>query len=249
MIGIAICDDDIKSTEYIESLILNSPLYNQEKLIISIFYSGESFTKAVQPSCPFDLIFMDIEMSGMNGIQAGHVLREDYDNDPVQLIYISCYEQYHVQLFEVRPSGFIKKPIQKEAFEQKLQSAIHRIQRLRTHQKPRQLIIQKKGVEALIPTRNIMYLASDRRKIILHTVEETTEYYSTLSEEENKLPVEQFIRIHQSYLVNFCFVKQISARKVILCNGEELPVSEKHNATLHKKYFNFRRSLLESAHS
>lgn len=117
MIHIAICDDDFKAAESIERLINNHPIQQSVKIEVSIFYSGESFAKAIQHGCPFDLIFMDIEMNGISGITAGHILRRDCDNDRVRLIYVSSHEEYHVQLFDVQPSGFIKKPIHNESFE------------------------------------------------------------------------------------------------------------------------------------
>jgi DNA-binding LytR/AlgR family response regulator len=244
MIHIAICDDDIPITECIESMILNSSIYKSEKIYISIFYSGESFTKAIQDDCPFDLIFMDIEMKELDGIKAGYILRENNHNDLVQLIYISNHEEYHMQLFDVQPSGFIKKPIHGKSFEQKLISAIHKVKRIRQQNKPKLLSVHKKGSDTFVPIRKIVYLTSDRRKITLHTVEDQIEYYSTLSEEEDKLSSEQFVRIHQSYLVNFFYVKQILSKKIILITGEELPISEKQNASLKKSYLKFRGSLI-----
>ncbi|OBZ18553.1 hypothetical protein A8L34_02970 [Bacillus sp. FJAT-27264] len=245
MIHIAICDDDKPTTEQLEDMILNSPIYRTEKLDVSIFYSGESFTRAIQHSCHFDLVFMDIEMEGISGVTAGHILRADCDNDRVQLVYVSSHEEYHVQLFDVQPSGFLKKPLHRASFEQKLISLVQHIKRKRQRSKPRLLPINQKGSETLVPIRNIMYLASDRRKVILRTTDEQLEYYSTLSVEENKLPSEQFVRIHQSYLVNFFYVKQILARRMILTSGEELPISEKQAAAVKKSYLKFRGSLIE----
>lgn len=59
-------------------------------------------------------------MAGMDGITAGSVLRGNDENDLVQLIYVSSHEEYHLQLFDVQPSGFIKKPIDPELFQQKI---------------------------------------------------------------------------------------------------------------------------------
>ncbi|MEK5255661.1 LytTR family DNA-binding domain-containing protein [Paenibacillus sp. FSL F4-0125] len=245
MIYIAICDDDFKTTECIERLIINHPVYRSENIEVSIFYSGESFTKAIQPGCPFDLVFMDIEMKGISGITAGHVLRGDCDNDRVRLIYVSSHEEYHVQLFDVQPSGFIKKPIHNESFEKKLFSMIQQIKVKRQQNQPKLLPVHQCGTKILIPIRNIMYLASDRRKIILQTTEDQTEYYSTLSIEEEKLPSKQFVRIHQSYLVNFDYIKQIQGKRIVLTSGEELPISDEQSIVVKKSYLQFRGSLLE----
>lgn len=244
MIHIAICDDNLPIVECIEQLVIHTSLKMEHEIEISIFYSGESFAKAIEDSCPFDLIFMDIEMQGISGIEAGKVLREDDENDGVQLVYVSSHESYHVQLFEAQPSGFIKKPIDSAAFELKLITSIQKILRKRKQRAPKLLPVQLKRNKLFIPIRNIIYLASDRRKIILQTLEERTEYYGTLSEEEHKLPSEQFIRIHQSFLVNFDFIHQICGKKMILTNGEELPISDKQSSLVKKCYLRIRGNLI-----
>ncbi|RRJ67116.1 DNA-binding response regulator [Paenibacillus oralis] len=245
MIHIAICDDDIQVTELVERLILEISNSISNKVEVTTFYSGTRFSKAIQNGCPFDIIFMDIEMDGMNGIKAGHLLRADDGNDLVRLIYISSHEQYHVQLFDVQPSGFIKKPIQPELFKHKLLSTMQKVIRKRQLGIRNFLPVQQKGKEVLVPYREIMYLESRIRKVHLYTRMDRIEYYSTLNKEENKLPSSDFIRIHQSYIVNFYFIREISYKKVTLITGLELPISMKNSASVKQNYLKFRGTLIE----
>ncbi|AIQ56543.1 LytR/AlgR family response regulator transcription factor [Paenibacillus borealis] len=240
MIHIAVCDDDPRMAGEVEHLILAAGKSSSEKIEISLYYSGESFTRALKDGCCFDIIYMDIELGGLDGITAGQILREDDINDPVQLIYISSYEQYHVQLFDLRPSGFIKKPVEPELFKRKLEQALHKTIRTRGQNRMNFLAVQQKGQELRIPYREILYLESSIRKITLVTRDGLLQYYGKLREEEQKLPVSHFVRIHQSYIVNFYSVKAISAKKIVLVNGRELPVSDKHSQSVRKAYLNFR---------
>lgn len=187
---------------------------------------------------------MDIEMGAMDGIKAGYVLRGRDANDLVQLIYISSHEEYHLQLFDVQPSGFIKKPIDPEQFIHKLTSTIHKVIRKQQQGNKNFLHLQQKGKEVLIPFRNIMYLESNKRRVILHALDEQIDYYSTLNEEEKKLHPNDFVRIHQSYIVNFYFIKEVSNRSVTLITGEALPISEKYSSKFKKSYLTFRGSLV-----
>lgn len=244
MIHIAICDDDMKLTEQIEKMIGNTQKNFSEQIEIHIFYSGESFTRAIQGGCPFDIIFMDIEMAGMDGITAGHNLRADDENDLVQLIYISSHEEYHLELFDVQPSGFISKPIEMESFNNKLIPSIHKAIRKRRQGKINFLPIHQKGREIMVPFRDIMYLESNIRQITLNTKHDRIDYYSTLNEEEKKLPSSEFIRIHQSYIVNFYFIKEIRNRKIMLTTGKQLPISEKNSTSVRKHYLKFRGNLI-----
>lgn len=108
MIHIAVCDDEPRAAGEAERLILETGEHLNEPIEISIYYSGESFARALRDGSQFDIILMDIELGGLDGIAAGQLLREDDGNDPVQLIYISSHEEYHMQLFDLRPSGFMK---------------------------------------------------------------------------------------------------------------------------------------------
>lgn len=245
MIHIAVCDDDLPTTELLEELILNSQNVLSEKINVSIFYSGESFTKAIQNNCPFDIVFMDIEMDGIDGIRVGHMLRKNDENDIVQLIYISSHEEYHIQLFDVQPSGFIRKPIEQDLFKDKLILAIQKAIRKQQQGKKNLLPIKQKGKEVLIPFRDILYLESNTRKVLIYTKSDEIEYYSTLNEEEKKLPCGDFIRIHQSYIINFYYIREIYNRKVVLVTGKELPISEKNSLSVKKNYLKFRGGLIE----
>lgn len=243
MIRIAVCDDDPRAAGEAENLILNTGESLYRGIEISIYYSGESFVHALLEGSTFDIIFMDIELGGLDGIAAGRLLREDDGNDPVQLIYISSHEQYHLQLFDLRPSGFIKKPVDPELFKQKMTAAVHKILRMRQQNRVHYLAVQQKGRELRIPHREIHYLESSIRRITLVTTDGILQYYGKLSDEEQKLSSSHFVRIHQSYIVNFYSVKAVSARKIMLITGQELPVSDKHSPAVRKAYLNFRGEL------
>jgi DNA-binding LytR/AlgR family response regulator len=245
VINIAICDDNLSTTELIENLILNNQKLFSEKIEISIFFSGESFSKSITKICPFDIVLMDIKMNGIDGIETSEKLRSKIENDSVDIIFISSHEEYHFQLFDVRPSGFIKKPIDEEIFNNKLINLINK-----TIKKKKQGInnffpVHKKGKIFLIDFSSIIYFESRKRKIFIFTKEEEIKYYSTLNEEEKKLSGSNFVRIHQSYIVNFYFVKEISIKKIILTTQKELPISERRSVYVKQSYLNFRGELIE----
>lgn len=216
MIHIAVCDDEPRAAGEAERLILETGEDLNEPIEISLYYSGESFARALRDGSQFDIILMDIELGGLDGIAAGQLLREDDGNDPVQLIYISSHEEYHMQLFDLRPSGFLKKPIEPEGFRKKLARAIHKTLRLRQQGRINFLAVQLKNQELRIPHRDIHYLESSIRQITLVTQDRTLQYYGKLVEEEQKLTASHFVRIHQSYIVNFYSIQAISAKKSFL---------------------------------
>lgn len=122
MLRIAICDDDKILVTQIEEMLNR---YLDKKMIdryIDIFYDGASLERIYEKGDRFDIIYLDIEMSGKNGIEAAKSIRK-LDRD-VLLIYVSSYETYFMQLFEVEPFRFIKKPIKETEFEEVIDLAL-----------------------------------------------------------------------------------------------------------------------------
>lgn len=245
MIHIAICDDNLSDTERIEELLLRLQTLFLEKIEASIFYSGESFCQVIKDSCPFDIVLMDIEMGGIDGIAAGEKLRADDDNDLVLLLYISSHEDYYNQLFDVQPCAFIGKPIDSNEFSHKLEKAINKIIRRRHDGKRKVLPVSQKGYEILVPLKKILYLESKVRKICLYTTDEMMEYYSILSNEEEKLSKDGFIRTHQSYVVNLRYVREVTSKSLTLVDGTEIPISSSRRNSVKEGYIEYRRKCFE----
>ena len=106
MLRIAICDDDLPIKSEIESLLLDIMQDYCIKMDIDIFFDGKTLYQQIQSGTNFDIIYMDIEMNDVDGIQAARLIRAQ--NIPSILIYISAYETYFKQLFEVEPFPFLQ---------------------------------------------------------------------------------------------------------------------------------------------
>ncbi|WP_340021632.1 LytTR family DNA-binding domain-containing protein [Paenibacillus sp. FSL K6-1096] len=243
MIRIAVCDDEPRAAGEAEVLLLETGQSLKEPVEVSVYYSGERFARALEDGQRFDIILMDIELGGLDGIAAGHLLRADDANDPAQLIFISSHEEYHLRLFDLRPSGFIKKPVDPEDFKRKLTGAIHKTIRTRQQGHTGFLAVQLKNGELRIPHRDIHYLESSIRRITVVTKQERLQYYGKLGEAAGKLPDSYFVRIHQSYIVNFYSIRAISATRILLITGCELPVSAKYSQAVRQAYLRFRGEL------
>lgn len=245
MINIAICDDNIPFTEYIETKLLQLQPSCTEKIMTTIFYSGESFCKSIETNCVFDIVLMDIEMEGIDGIKVGEFLRAEDENDKVFLIYISSHDTYWKQLFDVQPYAFLEKPLNEVVFYEKIKKVFQKIQMLRSEGKRNVLPIQQNGHELLIPMKKILYLESNIRKVTAYALEETFEYYSTLNKEEKKLDSKEFIRTHQSYIVNLRYARKITNEGIILINNIEIPVSYSRRTNIKKTYIEYRRNYFD----
>lgn len=115
MLRIAICDDSPPITSEIESLLLSISQHTGIRMITDIYFDGKSLYSKISSGLHYDLIYMDIEMECLDGIQAARLIRTH--KLPTVLIYVSSYDTYFTQLFEVEAFRFLPKPIDKTIFD------------------------------------------------------------------------------------------------------------------------------------
>ena len=125
---IAVCDDDKLLTGEIDGQLQRI----QQKMGISfetdIFFDGETLWEAIEKHGSYDIIYLDIEMENMDGITVARKIREQ---DPYTiLLFVSSYDSYYEQLFEVEPLRFLRKPINPEKFEEYFKIAYGRLMNL-----------------------------------------------------------------------------------------------------------------------
>ena len=109
MLRIAICDDDSKFTRKLETLVLQESQKLGIRADTDVFSDGKTLLKSFQNGDHYELIFIDIEMEQVDGITAARRIREI--DRTVLLVYVSGYDKYLKELFEVEPFRFLSKPL------------------------------------------------------------------------------------------------------------------------------------------
>ena len=221
-VKVIVCDDDKNVRNQIYNYLEEFELCNQCRFDIKTFASGEEMMKSSAiEEC--ELLFLDIEMGALNGIEVSHIFREQQGRDELQIIFVSSYDRYMREMFEVRPFNYLSKPFTKEKFNDTLEKF------LRLHKKSSAIFTFKIGRELYrLPYKEILYFESSKRKITLHTKDDTMDFYGKLDELETELKENSFFRIHQSYLVNPVHIRTYSSHGVTLINGLEIPISPKY---------------------
>lgn len=221
-VKVIVCDDDENTQNQIYNYLEEFESCNQCRFDIRTFSSGEELmASSAIDEC--DLLFLDIEMGALNGIEVSHFFREQQGRDELQIIFVSSYDKYMKEMFEVRPFNYLSKPFTKEKFNDTLGKF------LRLHKKNSAVFTFKVGRELYrLPYREILYFESSKRQIILHTKDDTMDFYGKLDALEMELNENSFFRIHQSYLVNPTHIKTYSSHCVTLANGVEIPISTKY---------------------
>lgn len=230
MISIAICDDDRKTTESIEKMLRETAAEFRVEICCESFYDGMALMEVIaEQKVYFDLIYLDIEMQGMDGIHTARKLRDM--SFPVLIIYVSGHEEYLKELFLTEPFRFLAKPIAKDQFRDFFYSACRRIQ-----QRAECFSFTYRKVFHKIPYAKIAYFESNGRVVSIHTAGIKDKdadggiyrFYGRMSDLEKQVSSEndRFVRIHQSFLVNFDYARSISFSNVVMADSRMLQISE-----------------------
>ena len=230
MITCAMCDDELPFAEQLRSLVMAYAKKKRVELQAETFASAEELLEEIENGAGFEILFLDIEMRKMDGIELGKKLRER--SYQTLIIYVSGYDQYMRQLFEAEPFRFLSKPLKQEELENVLDKAFERISRF--HRELFTIRFGKNVVNLLC--RDIVYLESNKRKII---VRGEYEYYHKLDEAEEELLAisADFVRIHKAYLVNMEHVEAFQYEKLALRDGTILSISEAHRANVRSRFW------------
>ena len=220
MIKIAVCDDDIRICLQIDEILKEYAENSFLEIRTQEFLSGEQILAQLNSGAKFDLIYLDIEMGKINGVEVGKHVRKVLKDYSTEIVFVSGTYGYDRQLFEVQPLHFISKPIEGPPLVNSLLIALDRAQKFAGRFK------YKKGQEIFgVPIRDIMYFKSQDRevKIVLAKGEET--FYGNLEDVERQVSAFRFIPVHRSYLVNFEHVVEQKYSEVKMSDGAALPIS------------------------
>lgn len=219
MYNIGICDDGENICSQIEDMFLKYAKENNIKIEVFIWYTGESLKDYLSQGKHLDILFLDIELFKLTGIEVGDYIRNCLDNMGMQIIYISGKPSYAQQLFRTYPLDFLIKPILQEQVDETMERAIKIIR------KKRERFEFQKGKDFYyIPMGEIAYLESEGRKVKVVTTKQEFVFYGKLKDVNKKLN-EDFVIIHQSYIVNRNYIFRYTYEIVELMDGTILKIS------------------------
>ena len=232
---IAVCDDDKKTITTMEERLLELSEKGNIKVRIETYSDGAFLLADIRKGVEFDLLYLDIEMEQLDGLSLAREFRKDHPN--AVLIYISNHESYLKELFEVDTFRFLSKPINTEKFEAYFRNAVEKIQLQQEEIFFSYSTVTGRLFKVLLS--DIVYFESQKRSIRLYKKDGTEgSFYGKLNEVEKQLKeaAVPFLRIHQSYLVNYNYIKQFGNTELELSNGKQLPISEDRRKTAEQKY-------------
>ena len=232
---IAACDDNLEFLQGLSEL-LNT--YNEENYCnveYKIFTNPLELVTQMEKGIHYDMIFLDVCMPGMNGIQCAKDIRM-YDNF-VKIIFLTSSTEYAVDSYSVKAHDYLLKPIQKE----RLFSLLRQAEKDNDKSEKNIIVVKAKTGLTKIALSKLEYCEVVNRKLILHlTNKEDLECSIRINELEEKLQdFGMFLRPHRSFLVNMDYIQTLTNHSIIMENRVKIPVPREKYAQIKQTYMEY----------
>lgn len=221
---LAICDDEISQIKNISDFLTRFSVKTDIEFLIERFSDGnELLKKYYNERSPFDVIFLDVEMPGRNGIEIAEEIRRIPDRN-VLIAFITSYPEYMQDSFDVQASQYFTKPLSYELFEEKLTKMLGYINDLETNI----TVLSQKSGEIILYLDDIICIEANKNSnLIITTHNEKIIIKGKINDYEKKFVDKYFISIHRSCLANMRYIKRFNLDSLEFSNGKTVSVSRR----------------------
>lgn len=218
MINIAICDDEPSFITTLRTFLNQYAEERQLNMNILEFRDGTELLNSYNTA--LDLIFLDIQMDKMDGLEAAGKIR--MMDSGVSIIFLTSMIQYALEGYKYNATNYIIKPIKYV----RLKAEMDRwMQSYRPDGKPFLLVANDTGKYKVF-MQDIYYIETFNRNLMIHSSTENILSYKKMKELEKELEEHRFIRCHSGFLVNLFYVKRVGKLELELTNGDKIPISQ-----------------------
>lgn len=221
MLRIGICDDQIDARDALR-FQLEKVLHEESEQIVYEFSTGEGAVRWLKKHPgEIDLLFLDVEMKGVNGMEAAGQIRQ-FDKE-ICLVFVTGYTDYVFDGYKVNALDYVVKP----AGTERLREVLMRVREHIFDSSEKTFSFKNSEGTYRLPLSNISYFYSDKRKVNVVYAGDVPgsprTFYGKLDEVEEQL-TGLFVRVHQRYLVNPKWVSRIGAESITV-DGQSIPMS------------------------
>ena len=226
---IAICDDQRSDREALRAM-LESYGNNFE---IREYGSGGSLCEDMDFIQECRVIFLDINMDGLDGLEAARQIKTEYPK--VHIVLVTAYVNYALDGYKVKASRFLLKDDLEKTLPECMDDILKEIQQ-------EERVVEFNFVEGNVPIRidDIIYIETSRHKNIFYTKNQTFSIYRKMDELEKDLKGMGFVRIHQSFLINMKYIGKISSYVMTLTTGKQISVPKSRYPDVKRQYTLFK---------
>ena len=227
---VAVCDDDERQLDITKTALEQA--YKSLDLLIDVYQDGNELLNRIEHIF-YDLVILDIEMPGMNGIETGKRLRAVADKTAI--VFLTSHIEYALEGYEVNALRYLMKPVSVEKLSEIIRYLIER------QKKERKLLLKQGDETTTVSILDILYMEAQNQNI--RVVTSNGEYVNSynLSDYEKEMTEYGFFRIHRGYLVNLGHVSRILGREVVMSDGTHLPVSRNKERIFKESLYRYIR--------
>lgn len=236
-IQIAVCDDEEYYRDELEKLVSVYGNESETALAVDVYENAAILLAAIeQQGKMYDLIFFDVEMPGMTGIEAA---RKIYKLDTKALFcFVTSHTEYALRAFEVEAIDYIVKPMKYLDVKRVMKKAeiqiYYRVDR--EEAQSRYMDIVSARAKVTVDLTKVVYIEKRRNQCIFHLTDSEQICYDTLGNIYKRLNPQDFSYTHQGYIANFHYIKEVRTDAVCFGGGMEIPVSRKYYPKLKERH-------------
>lgn len=228
---LAICDDDAAILSVVSGAIVSAFRRHHVEAEVELFRRCSDLEARMREQ-EFELLLLDIDMPGMDGITFAKKLRAG--NSRTDIIFISSREDKVFDALRTNPGGFIRK----SRFLEDTQAVIDQWMKSRPQAERTQLVVQSREKTWTIPLDTVLYIEGSDKSQLIHTsnLAQPVAVRRSMQELEEALAPKGFLRIHKGFLVNYKFIRRLENTEAVLTNGERIPLSHRRVQEIRSQY-------------
>ncbi len=230
---IAVVDNEVKYSQELCALLEKYAAAHGLTVKIDVFRDGDEITEKY--SCEYDIIFLDIRMDRLNGMETAKYIRR-YDKE-VLLIFLTNFSQFAIQGYEVDAEAYMLKPVDPAALERVLAKAFRKAE----DRKASFAFFTAENAIVRIPVEEIRYVESFRHKMLVHAGPESYSIWMSMADIEKKLNGYGFVRCNRSYIVNLNYVENVNKSRILLEGGVYISVGAVYKQAFMDAFVKFMR--------
>lgn len=218
--------------QYIIYHFISKKYCNQfsKEIDIYTFSSGEDLLNSYRPD--FDIIFLDIKMHKLDGIEVAYRIRLIDSN--VQIFFLTSIKRYSLIGYEVDAVNYLIKPLSYDKFVAEMTKAITRLKTRNEF-----ILVKNSSGYYKIYYSDIIFIESDGRTTLIHQNGKKIPSPSNMKQMEESLDSSCFFRCHTSYIVNLKHVHSVSTTEIILYDDIKIPLSRKKRKEFTDKWLEY----------
>jgi len=238
-----IADDEVLARQKLRKLLFQEP-------DIEIIGEGSTASEIIDlvKVTKAELLFVDIQMPGMDGLELIKTLYRSYERRMPSVVFTTAYDQYALEAFEVKAVDYLLKPYTPERLHAAVQRArdhVHVAQRETggngdmdsQHSYAERIIFKSRGRILFLPVSEIRWIGAEENYVRICTGSESHLLRETMTSTERKLDPRQFLRVHRSAIVNLRYVKEVRTEGkgdfvVHLLNGQKVSMSRSYHSRI-----------------